>query len=70
MPSNGRDIKITQGALMNGVEEAAKHQPVTVIPATRLIVPGWRAMTAHDGRIGMLDGVGECDFKKSGRVVI
>lgn len=44
------------GSLVNGVDKPAKHQSVTIVPATRSVVRGRRAATAHDIQVGMLYG--------------
>lgn len=49
-----RHVEITQGALVDGMDQTAKHQSVTVIPATGSVISGWRGTTAHDMLIGML----------------
>lgn len=54
--NDGRYVEMSHGVRVDQVDQAAIHQSVTVIPATRLIVRGWRESTTHDILIGMLYG--------------
>ena len=51
---DSRDVKMMHGSLVDGVDKPAKHQSVTIVPATRSVVRGRRATAAHDIQVAML----------------